>query len=127
MIRASKALVAGIVVSVFILAVTCVASAAAGNSANHCSQISQPMDMSECDHPAYVCRFAAAGLLSQGFRNPPRSKLQPNGSEDFTRFGVAIAVLSDSALEFARGRQDVDQIPRLSRVSVHLFNSVLNL
>ena len=127
MIRVSKTLLAGVLVLAFALGLACVALAAPGSSVNHCSQINQPRDLSECDHPAYVCPFAAASLLSQGLPNQPRSMIHPNGTGDLKRFGVAFTALVDSPVGLARGRQDAHRIGRRSGVSVGLLDSVLNL
>jgi len=125
--RASKTLLAGVLVLAFALGLTCAAWAAPGNSVNRCLQISQSMDSSDCNHSAYVCPFAAARLFSPGLPRSFRSTIGPDGTDDFRRFEITLTSPIEPTAGIRGRAQDAARMPRTYRISARLFNSVLNL
>jgi hypothetical protein len=120
--------VAGLVL-VFALGVLCSTLAAPGlslASVTGCSQGSGPMKMTGCEHPSYLCGFDSSNLLSQG----AVSSARPN---DLPKNTLALAVgeaFIDSSNEGALliGKDYENALPvGPHKVSIRLFNSVLNL
>jgi hypothetical protein len=126
--RAKNLTVAGLVL-VFALGVLCFSLAAPSlslASVSECSHGSAPMKMTGCEHPSYLCGFDSSNLLSQG----AVSSARPN---DLHKNALALAVgeaFIDSSNEGALliGKECENALPVGShKVSIRLFNSVLNL
>ena len=128
--RGSKNLFAFALVVFFSLGVLCATLAAPGQSlasVTGCSQSNRAMEMTECEHPSYLCGFdASSDLFSQG----ALSSARPNElSKDGLAFAVGEASIDPSATgPFLAGKDCENGFPvKPHKVSIRLFNSTLNL
>jgi hypothetical protein len=128
--RTAKNLLAFGLVLFFASAVLCATLAAPGQSLasiTGCSHDNHAMEMAGCEHPSYLCSFnRSSHLLSEGSRSWARS----NDSLKNT-LGVAVG---EACFEYsAYGGELVWNEHKHAlpigphKVSIHLFNSVLNL
>ncbi|MEX0806904.1 MAG: hypothetical protein WD688_26815 [Candidatus Binatia bacterium] len=128
--RTAKNLVAFGLVLFFALGVLCVTLAFPGQSlasVTGCSQDNRAMQMTDCEHPSYLCGFdRSSHLLSQGALSSTRSSDSLKSS-----LGVAVgeACFDSSAYAGAFvGNEHTNAFPAgPQKVSIHLYNSVLNL
>ena len=125
--RARKNLVALGLVLFFAFGVLCASMAAPGESlaaATGCSQNSGGMAMNGCEYPIF-CGSSSSSNLRIAL-TPPR----PNNLSKYVLSVVPAEVSTDASsndpLMLANGRADDSPLTRL-KVSIHLFNSVLNL
>lgn len=128
--RVSQNLVALGLVLFFMLAVWCATLAAPGvslASVTGCSQSNRAMAMAGCEQPIYLCGFdSASNLLSHGALSSARSN-------DSLKHALSLA-LGDSSIDVfidllpvgAREWKNVS-LAEPGKVSLRLFNSVLNL
>jgi len=125
--RARKNLVALGLVLFFAFGVLCASMAAPGESlaaATGCSQNSGGMAMNGCEYPIF-CGSSSSSNLRIAL-TPPR----PNNLSKYVLSVVPAEVSTDASsndpLMLANGRADGSPLTRL-KVSLRLFNSVLNL
>lgn len=128
--QTAKNLLAFALVLVFASAVLCAALAAPSHSLaslSGCSQDNRAMEMTDCEHPTYLCNFnRSSDLLSQG---TPGS----THSNDSVKNALAAAI-GESCFDISAyggpfvGYEHTHAFtigPR--KVSIHLYNSVLTL
>lgn len=125
--RASKNLVAFGLVLFFALGVLCASMAAPGQSlaaVTGCSQNSGGMAMNGCEYPIF-CGSSSSSDLRLALRSP-----RPDNLSKYVLSVVLAEVSTDASgnapLMLANGRADGSPLTRL-KVSLYLFNSVLNL
>jgi hypothetical protein len=126
----SKTLIVFGLLLFFASAVWCASLAAPGQalaSVSGCSQTSGPMAMAGCDHPTFLCRFdLASHLLSHDALSSPRSINSLKLALGLAVGAPAINVSREIAPRGARECKNVSPAEP-GKVSVCLFNSVLNL
>jgi hypothetical protein len=130
MMRSSKNLVAFGLVVFFAVGVLCATLAAPGQSlasVTGCSQDNRAMEMTDCDHPSYLCGFdQSSHHLSQGALSSARSS-------DSLKSPLGVAVgevcFNSSAYSgpFVRNEHTSAFPAGPHKVSIHLYNSVLTL
>jgi hypothetical protein len=128
--RASKNLVILVLGFSFISAGLCATLAAPGQSlasVSGCSQDAIPTEMTDCEHPRYLCGFdPSSTLLSQSALSSARSNDSLKNS-----FGVAIgaACFDSSAYSgpFVGNEHRTARSVGRQKISIHLYNSVLTL
>ncbi len=128
--RTVKNLVASGLVLFFAFAVVCATVAVPGRSLasmTGCSQDNRAMEMTNCEHPSYLCGFdPSSTLLSQGAISSTRS----NDSLK-NLLGLAVGeVWFDSAAYGGSfvGNEHARAFPvGPHKVSIHLYNSVFTL
>lgn len=128
--RSAKNLLAFALVLLFASAVLCAALAAPGHSlasVSGCSQDNGAMEMTDCEHPTYLCNFnRSSNLLSQG---TPGSSHSNDSVKNALGAAIGESCFDVSAYDgpfvgyehthaFAIGPH---------KVSIHLYNSVLTL
>jgi hypothetical protein len=125
----SKNLIAFGLVLFFALGVLCSTLAAPSlslASVAGCSQGSGPMKMTECEHPSYLCGFDSSNLLSQGAVSSARPNDLPKNALALTVGEAFIDSSNEGALLI--GKECGNALPiGPHKVSIRLFNSVLNL
>ena len=126
--RGSSNLVAFGLVLFFALGVLCSTLAAPGQSVasvTGCSQSSGVMEMTGCKHPSYLCGFdPSSNLLSQGALSSARPNDLLKNTLSLVVGEVPLAVSNDGALSTGNVNPSVIT-PH--KVSIRLFNSILNL
>lgn len=128
--RARKNLISFALVFFFASAVLCAALIAPGQSpaaVSGCSQNSLPMEMSDCEHPSYLCGFdPSSRLISEGAVSSSRS----NDSLKNT-LGVLVSEACFDSSAYGGpfvGYEHGNASPVvLHKVSIHLYNSVFTL
>jgi hypothetical protein len=128
--RTVKSLVAFGLVLVFALAVLCATLAAPGQSlasVNGCSQDNRAMEMSDCEHPSYLCGFdPSSRLISEGAFSSTRSN---DSLKNPLGLAVGDACFDSSAYggPFVRNEHTSAFPVTPHKVSIHLYNSVFTL
>jgi hypothetical protein len=125
----SKNLIAFVLAASFAFAILCSTFAAPGQAlaaVSGCSQTAGAMEMAGCEHPSYLCGLdSSANFLSQGALSPT-----PNDSLK-NALGMALGEVSIASSNGAiplGWRELTNALPAGShKVSIRLFNSVLNL
>ena len=114
----------------FAFGILCSTFAAPGQafaSVNGCSQTPGRMAVTGCDNPSYLCGFdAASNLLSHGAFNSARSSDLLKNTLGLALGTVSVLVPIDLGSPGARGWKNVS-IAEPRKVSIRLFNSILNL
>jgi hypothetical protein len=128
--RAPKNLISFALAFFFASAVLCATMAASGQSlasASGCSQIPPDTAMAECDLPSYLCSSATGNdLLAQGSLGSARSNDSLKNTLGLALGACLMNVSSDRAPPGRSEWRNVT-IAEPGKVSVRLFNSVLNL
>lgn len=110
-----------------ILCSTFAAPAQALASVSGCSQMPGAMAMAGCEHPSYLCGFDSAGnLLSHGALSSTRSHDSLKNALGLALGAPSIDVSMGLAPPGTREWKNVS-LAEPGKVSVRLFNSVLNL
>jgi hypothetical protein len=127
--RGSKNIIAFALVLVFALGVLCFSLAAPSlslASVTGCSQGSGPMKMTGCEYPSYLCGFDSSNLLSQGAVSSARPNDLPKNTLALAVGEAFIDSSNDAVLLIGKERENALAVG-LHKVSIRLFNSVLNL
>ena len=126
--QGSKNLVSLVLAFFFGLAILCASLAAPGQtgaSVSDCSQTTSAMAMAGCELPSYLCG-SASNLFSPGALSSARSNDSLTNALGLALGATSIDVSSGLAPPGAREWKNV--FPAESgKVSIHLFNSILNL
>ena len=126
----SKTLVACGLVLFFASAIWCATLAAPGQalaSVSGCSQTPGPMAVAGCDYPSYLCGFdPASNLFSHGALSSARLNDSLKNALGLALGAPAIDVSTDLASPGAREWKNVS-LAQPGKMSIRLFNSVLNL
>ena len=126
----SKKLTSFVLILFFALGVLCSTVAAPGQalaSGSGCSQNSRPMEMTGCEHPHYLCGFdPASNLFSSGALNSARLIDSLKNVLGLALDAPSIDVSSNLAPPGASDWKNVS-LAGQGKVSIHLFNSTLNL
>lgn len=128
--RARKNLISVALAFFFASAVLCATLAVPGQSlasVSGCSQDNLPMEMSDCEHPGYLCGFdSSSRLISEGAFSSTRS----NDSLK-TPLGMVVGEARFDSSAYGGpfvGHEHRNASPVAPhKVSIHLYNSVLNL
>ena len=126
----SKNLTAFVLALLFAFGVLCSTLAAPGESlasASGCSQKSGAMEMVDCEYPGYFCGFdGSSNILSQGAVSSARFN---DSLKNVLNVAVGEASLNASQVGVSSaGKEYPDAFPTGSpKVSIRLFNSILNL
>ena len=128
--RSSKNLVGLGLILFFTFGVLCTTLAIPSQSLaseTGCSQHNRAMEMTDCEHPSYLCALAGSSyLLSEGALSSARSNdsvknllgiASGEACSDSSAYSGPF-VWNEHASAFPAGRH---------KVSIHLFNSVLNI
>ena len=125
----SKNVIAFVLAASFAFGILCSTFAAPGQalaSASGCSQTNGAMAMAGCELPSYLCGFDPSSLLSQG----ALSSARPDDSlKNYLSVAVGEASIASSnslVSSIARERQSAFPVAA-HKVSIRLFNSILNL
>ena len=126
----SKNLVAFALALLFAVGVLCASLAAPGQSlasVNGCSQENRAMEMSDCEHPSYLCGFdQSSHHLSQGTLSSARSSDSLKSPLDVA-VGEACFNSSVYTGPFVGNEHTSAFLVGPHKVSIHLYNSVLTL
>ena len=126
----SKKLTGFILILFFALGVLCFTVAAPGQalaSVSGCSQNSRPMEMTGCEHPHYLCGFdTSSNLLSEGTFSSARFKDTFKNALGLV-VGEACQLASNEGPAFIGKEGDLAFPVGPHKVSIRLFNSILNL
>lgn len=128
--RRSKNAIAFVLAALFAFGILCSTFAAPGQalaSVSGCPPMNGAMAMADCEHPAYLCGFdSSSNILSQGAVSSFRSN-------DFPKNVLSVA-LADTSVDLSKvgassgGKDSAEAFPAgFPKVSIRLFNSVLNL
>ncbi len=128
--RRSSTLIAYVLVAFLTFGVLCSALAAPGQalaSVGGCSQTSDAMAMQDCDFPRYLCGFdSKTDLFSQGVRRSARPGDSLKNSSGLALETLLTGVFRELASSLGKKWKHVSPfVP--GKVSVRLFNSILNL
>lgn len=128
--RRPKNLIAFVLAAFFAFGLLCSTFAAPGQalaSASGCSQTPGPMAMAGCDYPSYLCGFdPSSNFLSEGALSSARSNNLLKNALSLAVGEASIDASNAGALLLEQ--QCENAFPhRPHKVSVRLFNSVLNL
>jgi hypothetical protein len=127
---ASKKVTSFVLILFFALGVLCSTVAAPGQalaSISGCSQNSRSMEMTGCEHPHYLCGFdPARNLFFSGALSSARLSDSLKNVLDLALDAPSIDVSSNLAPPAARQWKKVS-LAEPGKVSIHLFNSTLNL
>lgn len=128
--RRSKNVVAFVLAAFFAFGILCSTLAAPGQalgSVSGCSQTSAPMAMVDCEHPNYLCGFDPANdLLSSGALTSGRLSDSLKSALSLALGAASIDVTGELAPPGARECKNVS-LTEPRKVSIRLFNSILNL
>jgi hypothetical protein len=128
--RRSKNVVASVLAAFFAFGILCSTFTAPGQalaSVSGCSQTPGAMAMAGCEHPSYVCGFdSASNLLSHGALSSGRSNDSLKNALSLALGAPSIDVSIDLVPLGAREWKNVS-LAEPGKVSLRLFNSVLNL
>lgn len=126
----SKNVAASGLVLFFFLGVLCSTMAAPGQSiasVTDCSRSGGAMAMVGCEHPSYLCGFdSSANLLSQVALGSARSDDLLKSALSLIVGEAPLAESNNGALLLGQGRANPFVIGP-HKVSIRLFNSILNL
>lgn len=130
MTRVSNSLTAFTMVLLFALGVLCSTMVAPGQSlasVTGCSQTGGAMEMAGCQYPSYLCGFgSSSNLFSQGALGSARSDNRLKNVLSLVVGDAPLAASNDGALSIGKERRNSSLVePR--KVSIRLFNSILNL
>jgi hypothetical protein len=127
--RRRKHFVAFVLAAFFAFGVLCSTFTAPGQafaSVNGCAQTPGPMALAGCDNPSYLCGFdPASNLLSHGAFSSARSSDLLKNTLGLALGTASVHVPIDLGSPGAREWHVSIAEPR--KVSIHLFNSTLNL
>jgi hypothetical protein len=125
----SKNVIVLVLAAFFAFGILCSTFAAPGQalaSVNGCSQTPGGMEMTGCEHPNYLCGFDPSSLLSQGALSSARPDDSVKNYLSVAVGEASIASSNSEASSIARERQSA--FPAAAhKVSIRLFNSILNL
>jgi hypothetical protein len=128
--RRSKNVVAFVFAAFFAFGILCATLGAPGQalaSVSGCSQMPGGMAMVGCEHPSYLCGFdPAINVLSYGAVRSAGSNDSFKDAPGLTIGAPSIDVPGDLAPPTAREWKNVS-LAEPGKVSIRLFNSVLNL
>ena len=128
--RRSKNVVAYVLAAFFAFGILCSTLAAPGHalaSISGCSQTPGPMAMAGCDYPNYLCGFdPATNLLSRGALSPALSNDSLKNVLGLALGGPFIDASIDLVPPGARDRKNLS-FAAPGKISIRLFNSILNL
>jgi len=125
--RISESLAALVFVLFFASGILCASMAAPElslASVAGCSQSSHKMEMAGCDHP-YLCGFDSSSV-SRGVLSSLRSNELSKSAADLA-IGEALFDTTKEVVPFGIYPEDVFLIHGLHKISIRLFNSILNL
>jgi hypothetical protein len=128
--RRSKNLMAFVLAVFFAFGILCATLGAPGQalaSVNGCSQMPGGMKMAGCELPSYLCGFdPATNVFSYGALSSAHSSDSLKNALGFALGTPSIDVSMGLAPPGARDWKNVS-LTESGKVSIHLFNSVLNL
>jgi hypothetical protein len=128
--RRSKNIVAFVLAAFFVFGILCATIGSPGQalaSVSGCSQMPGGMAMDGCEHPSYLCGFdSATNVLSHGALSSARSSDSFKNALGFALGSPSIDVSVGLAPPGAREWKNVS-LAEPGKVSIRLFNSVLNL
>ena len=125
--QGSKNLIAAGLVLLFALGVLCSTLVAPGLSLASvigCPQANHAMEMAGCDHP-YLCGFDSSSV-SRGVPSSLRSNELSKSADDLA-IGEALFEPTKEVVPFGIYTEDVFLVHGLHKISIRLFNSILNL
>ena len=125
----SRNFVTFVLAASFAFGILCSTFAAPGQalaSVSGCSQAAGAMAMAGCEHPSYLCGFNPSNVLSSGALSSARSSDSLKNALGLALGALLIDVSTDLASPAAREWKNVFPAEP-GKVSVRLFNSVLNL
>lgn len=125
--RSKIAFVLGLLFAFGVLCATLAAPGQALASISGCSETNGAMEMADCEHPGYFCGFdGSSNILSQGAVSSVRSN---DSLKNILSLAVGEAPLDASQVGVPSARREcIDAFPAGSpKVSIRLFNSILNL
>lgn len=86
------------------------------------------MEMTGCDHPSYLCGLeSSSSVFFQGVLGSARFNDHSKNASVAAVAEVSVHASNDAASLMERGARDSSSIRGPHKVSIRLFNSILNL